>query len=116
MISIGVPVCPGKRSACSAVAKAALLSAGNIRESPCENLIPVIGAAMIPRITTDKTTALTGRFITRRAVFAQRPSSLGVIADLRTTPLSMRSPSSAMIGGNPNNAPITASATTDTPA
>ena len=64
----------------------------------------------------DKTTAATGRFITKRAVCAQRPSSFGVIADLRTTPLSMRSPSNAKIGGNPNNAPITASATTDTPA
>ena len=76
----------------------------------------VIGAAMIPRITNDSTTALTGRFITRRAVCAQRPSSFGVIADLRTTPLSIRSPRIARIGGNPNNAPITASATTDTPA
>ncbi len=71
---------------------------------------------MIPRMTSDKTTAETGRLITKRAVRAQRPSSFGVIADLRTTPLSMRSPRRAKIGGNPKRAPITASATTETPA
>jgi hypothetical protein len=32
-----------------------LLSAGNILESPCENLIFEIGAAIIPRITKERT-------------------------------------------------------------
>ena len=76
----------------------------------------VIGAAMIPRITKERTTAATGRFITRRAVCAQRPSSFGVIAERRTTPLSIFDPIRARIGGKPMIAPTTASATTDTPA
>ena len=71
---------------------------------------------MIPRITKERTTAATGRFITRRAVCAQRPSSFGVIAERRTTPLSIFDPIRARIGGNPIIAPTTASATTDTPA
>ena len=76
----------------------------------------VIGAAMIPRITKERTTAATGRFITRRAVCAQRPSSFGVIAERRTTPLSIFDPITARIAGRPIIAPTTASATTDTPA
>ena len=90
--------------------------AGNIRESPCENLMLVIGAAITPRMTKERTTAATGRFITRRAVCAQRPSSFGVIAERRTTPLSILDPIRARIAGKPTIAPTTAIATTDTPA
>jgi len=69
----------------------------------------VIGVAMIPRITKERTTAATGRFITRRAVCAQRPSSFGVIAERLTTPLSIFDPIRARIGGSPTSAPTTAS-------
>ena len=61
-------------------------------------------------------TTAAGRFITMRAVSAQRPSSLGVIADFLTTPLSIFLPIRARIGGSPKIAPMTAIATTDTPA
>ena len=71
---------------------------------------------MIPKTISERITIAVGRFITKRAVSAQRPSSFGVIADLRITPLSMRWPIRARIGGKPMIAPTTASATTDTPA
>ncbi|CAB4664905.1 unannotated protein [freshwater metagenome] len=57
-----------------------------------------------------------GRRITKRAVDAQRPSLFGMIALLRTTPLSILCPSIAKIAGSGISAPATASATTDVPA
>ena len=60
-----------------------------MRESPCENLMFAIGAANMPMIISDSKTTAVGRFITIRAVCAQRPSSFGVIEDLRMTPLSI---------------------------
>ena len=71
---------------------------------------------MMPSAIRERSTIGTGRRITKRAVSAQRPSSLGVIADLRTGPLLIRLPISARIGGRPKIAPTTASATTETPA
>ena len=71
---------------------------------------------MMPRTMSERMTTAVGRFITIRAVLAQRPSSLGVIADFLITPLSILLPTRARIGGSPKIAPTTASATTDTPA
>ena len=98
------------------MAIAAGFDAGSIRESPCENAMFLRGAAKIPKTIRAKRTTATGRFITIRAVCAQRPSSFGVIADLRITPLSTLGPTKARIGGRPKSAPATASATTDVPA
>ena len=75
-----------------------------------------MGAAITLSAIKVSNTTGTGRFMTKRAVCAQRPSSFGVIAERRTTPLSTRLPIKARIGGSPKIAPITASATTETPA
>ena len=75
-----------------------------------------IGAVSIPIKISDRTTTATGLFITKRAVCAHRPSSFGVIEDLRIKPLSIFLPMTAKIAGSPIIAPITAIVTTDTPA
>ena len=57
-----------------------------------------------------------GRRITVRAVCAQRPSSFGVIALLRTTPLSTFSPRIARSAGRAMTAPTIANEITAMPA
>ena len=74
------------------------------------------GTARVPRMSRDTTTIPTGLRITKRAVCAQRPSCLGVMALFLTTKESMRLPSRAKIAGSGINAPRTAIATTAIPA
>ena len=74
------------------------------------------GAARIPRTTKHAMTTGIGRCITLRAVRAQRPSSFGVIALRRITPLSTLCPKIASNAGSANIAPETAREITATPA
>ena len=114
--SIGLPSKPLNRSVIFADPIAAGSLAGRTRESTCANAIFVIGAAITPSNRSEPITTGTGRFMTPRAVCAQRPSSLGVIPPFRTAPLSILCPSSAMIAGSGISAPRTAKVTTLTPA
>jgi len=75
----------------------------------------LIGAANTERITKDKTTTATGLRITNRAVCAHLPSSLGVIALLRITALSIRFPKIAKSAGNATSDPKTAIINPKTP-
>ena len=113
---MGLPSKPSNRSSIFAAPIAAGSLFGRTRESTWANAILVIGAAKIPKTRSEPITTGTGRRITFRAVCAQRPSSFGVIPDLRTTPLSILCPKRAIIAGNGTSAPITASETTLTPA
>ncbi|CAB4848366.1 unannotated protein [freshwater metagenome] len=78
--------------------------------------MPFIGAERIEITMREMRTIGTGRRITKRAVVAQRPSSLGVIALLRITPLSILRPIITRIAGNGMRAPATARVTTEIPA
>ena len=65
---------------------------------------------------SEPTTTGTGRAITVRAVFAQRPSSFGVRPLFRMTPLSTRFPKMARSAGSGMSAPKIAKSVTTTPA
>ena len=116
MTSIGLPSKLANRSSITAELIAAGLDFGNTRESTCANAILAIGSAITIKIERDATTTGIGRAITRRAVFAQRPSSFGVRPPLRVTPLSTRLPRIAKSAGSGISAPKIAKSVTTTPA
>ena len=116
MTSIGLPSKLANLSLSTAELTAARFDSGSTRESTCANAILAMGSAMTIKIAREAITTGIGRAITKRAVFAQRPSSFGVSPLLRVTPLSTRLPRIANSAGSGISAPKIAKRVTTTPA
>ena len=114
--SIGLPSKLANLSSITCELIAARSEAGSTRESTCANAIFTIGSAITMSSASEPTTTGTGRAITPRAVFAQRPSSFGARPPLRITPLSTRLPNIAKSAGSGISAPKIAKSVTITPA
>ena len=114
--SIGLPSKLANRSSITCELIAARSDAGSTRESTCAKAIFTIGNDITMSNASEPTTTGTGRAITARAVFAQRPSSFGARPPLRITPLSTRLPKIARRAGSGMSAPKIAKSVTTTPA